>query len=91
MPKNFRFDNPQTITFTSITAKTTVASPFTITATSSVSLPVTFTSDTPTICTVANSVVTMVGATGTASITANARGNNTFSPASPVTRTFTVT
>ena len=87
---NYIWENNQTITFTAITGKDSTAAPFTATATSSASLPIVFTSNTPTICTVVGNVVTMAGATGTASITAGCRGDHTWYPAPPVTKTFTV-
>lgn len=91
MPQNYIWEHPQTIDFTAITSKTVTLGTFTATATSSAGLPVVLTSTTPSIVTVNGMVVTLVGGTGTASITASARGNNTFNPAPDVTRTFSVT
>jgi hypothetical protein len=93
MPRNLIWENNQTITFTAITGKGSTGGPFTVTATSSEALPVSFTSNTTGICTVSGDVVSLVGtgATGTASISANQIGNNTFYPAPAVTRTFAVT
>ena len=88
---NYIWENNQTITFTAITGKTTGGAAFTCTAVSSSALPVVLTSNTPTICTVLGKVVTMAGATGTASITANCAADHTWYAAPPVTRTFAVT
>jgi hypothetical protein len=91
MASNYIWENPQTINFTTITAKTTASPAFTCTATTTLT-PVTFVSNTPTICTVvlATGVVTMVGATGTGSITANQVGDHTYYPGTK-TNTFAVT
>ncbi len=64
-------------------------SPVAITATASSGLPVTFTSNSPSVCTVAGNMVTLVNV-GTCSITASQSGNATYSAAPPLTRTFPV-
>ncbi len=79
-----------TIAFGPLSDVTLGTAPFTISATASSGLPVTFTSTTPAVCTVAGSTVTIV-ATGTCSITATQAGNATYSAATPVTQSFTVT
>jgi uncharacterized protein (TIGR03437 family) len=62
----------------------------TISANSSSSLPVTFTSGSPSICTVVANTVTLL-AVGNCSITASQAGDITYAPAPPVTRTFPIT
>ncbi len=79
----------QTITFAAIGNVTIGAAPFSISATASSGLTVSFTSTTLTICTVSGSTVTIV-ATGACSITASQAGNTTYSAAAPVVRGFTV-
>ena len=84
-------NNPtaQTITFAapaSQSAGTTVA----LSATASSGLSVTFTSSTTSVCTVSASTATLLAA-GTCTIVASQAGNNIYSAASPVTRSFTVT
>ena len=79
----------QFITFAPLPDVVIGIQPFTITATASSGLTVTFGSVTPSVCTVAGSRVTLV-APGTCSITASQPGNATYSAATPVTQTFTV-
>ena len=79
----------QTITFEQQANKTLGDAPFALNATASSGLPVSFTSDTPTICTVSGSTVTLV-AVGTCTITASQVGNAAFNAAQPVTRSFQV-
>ncbi|MBM3639430.1 MAG: hypothetical protein FJW98_08390, partial [Actinobacteria bacterium] len=79
----------QTITFNSLLAKTYGDANFTVSATASSGLPVTFTSNDTTVCTVSGSTVTIVAA-GTCSITASQEGNDSYTAATAVTRTFTV-
>ena len=78
------FDQPAAMALGGATRTLTVA-----TAAPS-GLPVTFTSDSPGICTVAGAVVTAVS-DGTCSITATQDGDVTYAPATAVTRTFAVT
>jgi sugar lactone lactonase YvrE len=79
----------QTITFPAISNVTFGVAPFTIGATASSGLAVSFTSTKLAVCTVSGSTVTIVGA-GTCSITANQPGNATYSAAPAVSRSFTV-
>jgi sugar lactone lactonase YvrE len=79
----------QTITFDALSNVIVGVAPFSISATASSGLLVTFTSTTTSVCSVSGSTVTIV-ATGTCSITANQAGNATYSAASPVTQSFTV-
>jgi len=80
----------QTITFDAIPNQLLGISPFTIAAQASSLLPVSFASTTPTVCKAA-SVLVAILSTGTCSITASQGGNATYSAATPVTRSFTVT
>jgi RHS repeat-associated protein len=79
----------QTITFPAIANVTLGVAPFTISATASSGLPVTFTSTTTTICTVSGNTVTVVAA-GTCTIQASQPGNSTYAAAPNVSRSFTV-
>jgi uncharacterized protein (TIGR03437 family) len=63
--------------------------PFALSATASSGLPVSFSSVTPAVCTVAGITVTIV-AVGTCSITANQAGNANYIAAPSVTQSFTV-
>jgi sugar lactone lactonase YvrE len=80
---------PQTITFNALSNVTFGVAPFTISATASSGLTVSFVSGTTPVCTVSGTTVTIVAA-GSCSITASQLGNATYSPAPPVTRSFTV-
>lgn len=79
----------QTITFGPLSAVTLGAAPFTLTATASSGLAVSFASTTSAVCTVAGNTVTLVAA-GTCSITASQPGNAGFQAAAPVTQSFAV-
>ncbi len=82
----------QTITFAAITDKLENDVPFGVTASSSSSLPVSFTSLTPTVCTVTTpspGTVTLV-TVGTCTIRASQPGDGTFAPAPDVDRSFAV-
>ena len=79
----------QTITFGALGNVTIGVAPFSISATASSGLAVTFTSTTTSVCTVSGSTVTIL-TTGTCSITANQAGNATYSAAPPVSHSFTV-
>ncbi|HEV7524571.1 MAG TPA: hypothetical protein VGP92_06375, partial [Acidimicrobiia bacterium] len=84
---------PQTITFAALTARTTLQSPFAVTATSTSVLTVTFTTTTPAVCGAGGtngSTITLVTA-GTCTLQADQPGNAVFSPASSVFQSFTVT
>lgn len=82
----------QTITFGPLINIFLGAAPFNLTATASSGLPVSYTSNSLTVCTVSGATVTMVGL-GPCSITASQPGDGTtkYQPATPVTQTFTVT
>lgn len=79
----------QTIAFGSLSNVTYGVSPFTVSATASSGLTVSFGSSTPAICTVSGTTVTIVGA-GSCTITASQGGNGTYAAAAGVSRSFTV-
>jgi hypothetical protein len=79
----------QTITFATLSMKIFGAAPFTVSATASSSLAVSFASTTTTVCTVSGSTVTLV-TPGICSIEATQAGNNYFAAAAAVTRSFGV-
>jgi Bacterial Ig-like domain (group 3) len=83
----------QTITFNAIADRAFNQSPFTLSATTSANLPVTFTSTTPGVCTTTGTrgtTATLV-AVGTCTINADQAGNANVNPAPTVTRSFQVT
>jgi hypothetical protein len=80
----------QTITFGTLANRAYTPNPFTVSATASSGLPVSFASLTTTVCTVAGSSATLV-TVGTCTIQASQAGNATYAPATPVSRSFTVT
>jgi len=77
----------QSITFGSIPSKS-VGDSFTLAATASSSLPVSYSSSNPSVATVAGNVVTIVGA-GSFEITASQAGNSSFAPASDARQSVT--
>ncbi|MBV9009153.1 MAG: VCBS repeat-containing protein, partial [Verrucomicrobia bacterium] len=79
----------QTILFPALSNRTLGAMPFPIVATASSGLTVNFISNTPSVCTVSGTTVTLVAA-GTCSITATQGGNAEFAAAAPVTQGFLV-
>jgi len=79
----------QSITFHAPANESLGAPPFTVTATASSGLPVALASNTPSICTMSGSTVTML-ALGACSITATQPGNSSYTAAIPVTQTFNV-
>ena len=80
----------QTITFGPLSGVTFGAAAFTVTATSSSGLAVSFTSATPLVCAVSGSTVTPV-AVGTCSIAAGQNGNASYGAAAPVVQSFVIT
>jgi uncharacterized repeat protein (TIGR01451 family) len=80
----------QTITFPAIANKLTNDPPFTISATASSGLPVSF-SIVSGPATVSGNTVTLTGAAGTVTVRATQAGNAQYNPATPVERSFTVT
>ena len=79
----------QTITFGALSNQPYGAAPFTVSATASSGLAVSFASTTASVCTVSGSTVTIVGA-GSCSIQATQAGNANYAAATPVTQSFTV-
>jgi hypothetical protein len=79
----------QNITFGALGNVAFGAAPFTLSATASSGLTVTFSSTTPGVCTESGSTVTILAA-GTCSIAASQAGNSTYAAAPTVTRSFTV-
>ena len=80
----------QVITLPKLTTREVTAAPFAVAAASSSGLPVALTSSTPTVCTV-NALSVTVRATGTCSVVAAQSGDDRYSAAPSVTRSFTVT
>jgi hypothetical protein len=79
----------QSITFGTLADKKLGDLPFTLSATASSGLPVSFSGNTPGVCTVNGNMVTLL-ALGTCSITATQDGNASINPATPVTQSFAV-
>jgi len=80
----------QTITFGALANQAYGTAPFTVSATASSGLAVSFASTTPAVCTVAGATVTLVSA-GTCTIQATQAGNTNYAAATPVNRSFQVT
>lgn len=80
----------QTITFGKLPAHSVTDLPFPLSASASSGLPVSFISNTPSVCTVNGNTVTLI-AVGVCSITATQEGNAQINPATPVTQRFNVT
>ena len=76
---------PQTITFAPPATKTLDEPPFNLSASSSSGLPLTFASDTPALCTVADATVTLL-AIGTCVLRAAQAGDQLYEPAADVTQ-----
>jgi hypothetical protein len=79
----------QTIGFESLPNRTPETTPFTISATASSELPVSFTATG--VCTVAGNTVTLTGEVGACTITAHQPGNQSYNAAPNVARSFEVT
>lgn len=79
----------QTITFAPLNNLPLGSGPITLMATASSGLPVTFTSNTPSVCAVSGNGVSLI-AMGTCSITAAQPGNSIYAPAMSVTQSFIV-
>jgi dienelactone hydrolase len=82
----------QTITFAALANRTLGDPPFTVYATASSGLAVTFTTSTPTVCSAGgtNGATISLQAAGTCTVTAAQAGNAGYNPAPPVSRSFTV-
>jgi uncharacterized protein YjdB len=79
----------QTITFPAIPDKVVGGAPFTVNATASSGLPVSYESNNDAVATVSGNTVT-IKAAGSANITASQAGSSTYEAAVPVTRTLVV-
>lgn len=80
---------PQTITFNALPNKNLGDVPFSLAATASSGLPVTFSSQTPNICSVTGNTVSVLQL-GTCTINASQSGNGSYAVASDVTQSFTI-
>jgi len=89
--QTFFFSNKtaQTIDYPNPTDKALSAGSYTDSATATSGLTVTLTSLTPSVCTVSGFTITLAAA-GTCQLRGSQAGDNTFAPASPVTRSFNV-
>jgi hypothetical protein len=91
VPQSFQVTtHRQSITFGPLSNQVLGTPPFTITATSSSGLPVSFSSRTSDVCTVSGTIVTLV-APGTCTIRATQPGDADWSAAIPVNQSFQVT
>jgi len=82
----------QRISFEELANRSLAQSPFTVHATASSGLTVTFTTTTPSVCTSGGTngqTITLL-ATGTCTVKADQAGNATYSPATSVSRSFRV-
>jgi hypothetical protein len=79
----------QTITFAALAAKTFGDAAFTLSASASSGLAVSYASSNTAVATVSGNTVSIIGA-GTSTITASQAGNNTFGVATSITQTLTV-
>ncbi len=79
----------QTITFSSLPNKAPTDPDFTLSATSSSGLPISYTSSNPSVATIAGSTVHIVGV-GSTDITANQSGDTNYNAATPVIQTQVV-
>lgn len=80
---------PQTITFGALASKNFGDAPFTLTATASSGLPVSFASSNASVVAISGNTATITGA-GVATITASQAGNGTYAAAADVTQSLTV-
>jgi uncharacterized protein (TIGR03437 family) len=80
----------QTITFAALSSKAFGSAPFTVSATASSMLAVSFASTTTAVCTVSGASVTPAGA-GTCTVEASQPGNVSYAAATPVDQSFAVT
>ena len=79
----------QSISFAALGNKTTTETPFSVSASASSGLGVSFSSLTTSVCTVSGSTVTLL-ATGTCTIRASQGGNTNYNAAPTIDRSFTV-
>jgi hypothetical protein len=91
VPRSFSVtQGTQTISFAALTSKPYGTSPFTVSATASSGLSVSFASTTAPVCTVSGSTVTLLEG-GTCTIQATQPGDADYAAATPVSRSFSVT
>jgi hypothetical protein len=91
--RNYTIDvypSSQTIIFSPLSDQVLGTAPFTLSATASSGLAVSFASTTPSVCTVSGDTVTLA-AIGKCTIQATQAGNTNYPPATPVNRSFWVT
>ncbi|MGA1699446.1 MAG: hypothetical protein ACO4AZ_11280, partial [Ilumatobacteraceae bacterium] len=86
---NISTGTPQTITFDALPTKSTNDAPFTVSATASSGLSVSFSSVDVTKCTVSGTTVTIVAA-GTCTIQASQSGDATYAAAPTVSQSFSI-
>lgn len=79
----------QTITFTAPSAKTYGDADFTVSATVNSGLSVTFSGTTPSVCTITDNTVHIIGA-GSCSVTASQAGDSNYNAAPNVSQSFTI-
>jgi hypothetical protein len=92
-PASFSLTNmpgPQTISFGALSNRVFGTAPFTVSATASSGLTVSFNSQTMAVCTVSVATVTLVSG-GTCIIQATQAGNTNYAAATPVNQSFQVT
>jgi alpha-tubulin suppressor-like RCC1 family protein len=83
---------PQTINFPAIAAKQTSSAPFTLNATASSGLPVSYAITAgSSVAVLSGNTVTLTGTTGSVTIQASQNGNGTYAAATPVSQSFNVT
>ncbi len=80
----------QTITFGALADRRYGSPDFSVSATASSTLPVTFASTTPLVCTMPTATTVHLVTVGTCSILATQGGNATYAPAPPVSRSLSV-
>ncbi len=79
----------QSINFSPVAILTTTNAPFTLYATASSGLPVSFSSSAPNVLSISGNTATIIG-WGTAIVTATQGGNSEYTAATPVTQTVTI-
>jgi len=86
---NLTSSEPQSISFTAVSPQLLGAKTVALSATASSALTVAFTSETPNVCTVTGSIVTLL-TTGTCTIKSNQSGGSGWEAAPEVSRSFTI-
>jgi len=86
---NLTSSEPQSISFTAVSPQLLGAKTVALSATASSALTVAFTSETPNVCTVTGSIVTLL-MTGTCTIKSNQSGGSGWEAAPEVLRSFTI-